>query len=319
MTIRSCRRPEPESLAVSVMDTMRTPYPANPPWVLPGPRGRRPPPGMCPDQPRESRRAPPSAAESVLPAAHPGSNDVPDPPQHTTRSKPSVPGQPSCATSTNATCQTKRTTKFLTETESPTPRPNTHPDRTTPAHQPGHPARQKHTLKTHPSQPHSCSSEGILRPREAIRLGARLGTRVVDLLGRYSNWASWAKRTEKLSFSTPSDRKTTQRACRASAVRLTTAQVAELVDGYQGGQTVYELAARFGIHRVTVSAHLHRNGVTLRRQGLDDEGVQQAVHLYEHGWSVARIGTRLGVDGGTVWAALTARGLRMRDPQGRER
>ena len=59
---------------------------------------------------------------------------------------------------------------------------------------------------------------------------------------------------------------------------------------------VYELAARFGIHRVTVSAHLHRRGVTLRHQGLDDEGVNEAIRLYEGGWSLARIGDRLGVD-----------------------
>ena len=89
--------------------------------------------------------------------------------------------------------------------------------------------------------------------------------------------------------------------------------------GYRAGQTVYELAARFGIHRVTVSTHLHRTGVTLRRQGLDDDGIQQAVGLYGQGWSVARIGTRLGVDGTTVWTALKAQGLRMRDTHRRER
>src|SRR4051812_14250193 len=72
------------------------------------------------------------------------------------------------------------------------------------------------------------------------------------------------------------------------------------VEGYRAGRTVYDLAARFGIHRVTVSAHLHRNGVTLRRQGLDDDDLRQAVSLYARDWSVARIGTRLGVDGSTV-------------------
>lgn len=91
-----------------------------------------------------------------------------------------------------------------------------------------------------------------------------------------------------------------------------------LVDAYRAGATVYELAARFGIHRVTVSAHLHRQGVTVRRQGLDDEGVAHAIRLYEDGWSLTRIGGRLDVDPTTVWTALKAQGVTMRDTHGRE-
>ena len=44
-----------------------------------------------------------------------------------------------------------------------------------------------------------------------------------------------------------------------------------------------------------------------------------AVRLYEQGWSVARIGAWLGVDGGTAWSALRARGVRMRAARGRDR
>jgi len=94
--------------------------------------------------------------------------------------------------------------------------------------------------------------------------------------------------------------------------------VTALVNGYQAGETVYELAARFGIHRATVSAHLHRQGITVRRQGLDAEGIAHAVRLYEDGWSVARIGDRLGVDGTTAWTVIKAQGTRMRDTRGRQ-
>jgi hypothetical protein len=38
-------------------------------------------------------------------------------------------------------------------------------------------------------------------------------------------------------------------------IKLSTPEVAALVDSYRAGATVYELATRFGIHRVTVSAH----------------------------------------------------------------
>lgn len=47
--------------------------------------------------------------------------------------------------------------------------------------------------------------------------------------------------------------------------RLDAASVDALVDGYVSGQTVYELAAEFGIERRTLSAHLYRRGVPMRR------------------------------------------------------
>ena len=62
------------------------------------------------------------------------------------------------------------------------------------------------------------------------------------------------------------DHSTAQR----QVVRLTEAQVDRLVEGYLGGQTVYELGRVFGIARQTVSEHLHRRGVTMRGRGLDE-------------------------------------------------
>jgi IS30 family transposase len=44
--------------------------------------------------------------------------------------------------------------------------------------------------------------------------------------------------------------------------------------------------------------------------------VDLAIQLYEQSLSVARIGRHLGVDGNTIWRALRARGVRMRDAQG---
>jgi len=141
----------------------------------------------------------------------------------------------------------------------------------------------------------------------------------LDLLRRYSNRTKWAKRLAKLPKVTTEAASDTIRIRRVTPIRLSARQVADLVEGYRAGQTVYELADHFGLHRATVSTHLHRQGVTLRRQGLDDDGIDHAVHLYEQGWSVARIGDRLGVDGGTVWSALKAQGVRLRDAHRRER
>ena len=41
----------------------------------------------------------------------------------------------------------------------------------------------------------------------------------------------------------------------------------------------------------------------MRRLGLDEHQVDLAIRLYEQGWSVARIGSHCGVNGGTVWLA----------------
>jgi DNA-binding CsgD family transcriptional regulator len=92
-----------------------------------------------------------------------------------------------------------------------------------------------------------------------------------------------------------------------------------LVDGYRAGVAVKDLAIEFGIHRTTVTQHLRRSGVALRRRGLDDQQVDQAMHLYQQGSSLARIGTRLDVDAHTIRAALRARGIPIRDTHGRDR
>lgn len=91
--------------------------------------------------------------------------------------------------------------------------------------------------------------------------------------------------------------------------RLDAASVDALVDGYLSGQTVYELAAEFGIERRTVSAHLHRRGVPIRRRGLSLAQKEEAFALRDRGWSLARIGARFDVAPGTV-----RRHLRLNDP-----
>jgi len=83
--------------------------------------------------------------------------------------------------------------------------------------------------------------------------------------------------------------------------------------------TTYELGARFGINRRTVSAILHRHGVDMRRRGLSPDQVDDAVHLYNMGWSLARIGEHLNVDPTTVLTKLRERSIPTRDTHGRPR
>jgi len=103
------------------------------------------------------------------------------------------------------------------------------------------------------------------------------------------------------------------------ARQLDTDQVQELIAGYQAGATVYELGARFGIERRTVSNLLHRHDVQMRRRGLSPNQVDDAIRLYDSGWSLARIGDHLSVDSTTVLNRLRERDIPTRDTHGRPR
>ncbi|MDQ4092147.1 MAG: hypothetical protein M3143_01630 [Actinomycetota bacterium] len=103
------------------------------------------------------------------------------------------------------------------------------------------------------------------------------------------------------------------------ARQLDADQAQEIIAGYQAGTTVYELGARFGIERRTVSNILHQHDVPMRRRGLSPDQVDDAIHLYNPGWSLARVGQHLNVDHTTVLTKLRQRGIRTRDTHGRPR
>jgi hypothetical protein len=103
------------------------------------------------------------------------------------------------------------------------------------------------------------------------------------------------------------------------ARQLDTDQTQALVQSYLAGTTTYELGARFGIDRRTVSNILHRHGVQMRRRGLSPDQVVDAIHLYKLGWSLARVGEHLDVDHTTVLTKLRERGIPTRDSHGRPR
>ena len=136
----------------------------------------------------------------------------------------------------------------------------------------------------------------------------------MDLLGCYSKRTLWTKRLQLLPDLTNGDPGNALRRRRAAATTLPAADVAALVDAYQTGATIYQLATRFKIHRMTVSQHLHRQGVTLRRCGLTDEQYAHAVRLYREGHLLARVGARLGFDAETIRQALRAHGIHIRKP-----
>jgi DNA-binding transcriptional ArsR family regulator len=141
----------------------------------------------------------------------------------------------------------------------------------------------------------------------------------VEILGGHSRWTYWTERLPNLRKHRTALPRLTPTAQPTTARRLSDDDVAELASRYEAGATVDELAARFKIHRATVSRHMDRLGIARRQRGLDDDQARAAVSLYQDGWSLARLGVRFEVEAHTVRLALVKRGVRMRDTHGRER
>jgi len=112
----------------------------------------------------------------------------------------------------------------------------------------------------------------------------------------------------------PTPRRITKR-----ARQLTGAERALLVKRYDAGATVYDLAREFTISRSTASRQLKTAGVVLRNGPLSSDEIARATELYATGLSTAAVGQQLGRDAGTVWRALKAADLPLRDIHGRER
>ena len=92
-----------------------------------------------------------------------------------------------------------------------------------------------------------------------------------------------------------------------------------LLDAYQGGATINQLAVEFGIHRTTVAGHLDRHGVPRHSEqtAWDDEILRQAAELYTTGLSLADVAHRFGVDAQTVANRFRRAGVPVRARRGR--
>ena len=96
--------------------------------------------------------------------------------------------------------------------------------------------------------------------------------------------------------------------------RLTAEQVDQLRSEYRAGASMKDLAKQWRLHRTTVAAHLRRGGVALRRQGVPDARLSEAVRLYGEGWSCQRLAERHSCDDETVRQALKRAGGPLRAP-----
>ena len=75
--------------------------------------------------------------------------------------------------------------------------------------------------------------------------------------------------------------------------RLNREDVTQLVAAYQAGARVKQLAEQFGIHRLTVSSILQREGVRLRPGGIHPDDLPEVIRLYQDGWALARLAVQV--------------------------
>lgn len=82
--------------------------------------------------------------------------------------------------------------------------------------------------------------------------------------------------------------------------RLTLEQIAQLVNDYEAGASMKELAVRWRLHRATIAIHLRKGGAILRRRGIPKANAREAIELYLQGWSCQKLAKLYHCDAETV-------------------
>ena len=88
------------------------------------------------------------------------------------------------------------------------------------------------------------------------------------------------------------------------------------MQAYEAGQSTQRIGSRYGMSKTRVATILREQGVPLRRQGLTDEQVSEAMQLYEAGQSLATLGAHFGVSHATIANVLKKHGVRLRPRPG---
>lgn len=98
---------------------------------------------------------------------------------------------------------------------------------------------------------------------------------------------------------------------------FTAAEVTVIVEQYQAGRSMNDLARQHGVHRSSILHALRRTETPLRYRGLPPDRVAEAAALYRVGWSLARLGEKYGCTDMSVAHALRQRGEEIRPRRGR--
>ena len=131
----------------------------------------------------------------------------------------------------------------------------------------------------------------------------------MELSATLSNRGPLVERLSDLGKSKTGRRRTPRLKPRKPLVRLNLEEIQDLAAAYEAGESMKELAERFGISRWTVADHLKRSGTPTRHQKMNETRVAKCIELYAAGLSLVSVGEELGVDGATVRRALLGAGI----------
>ena len=139
-----------------------------------------------------------------------------------------------------------------------------------------------------------------------------------QVLRRYSKTVKPVKRPQICSFQYGQIKHTGQGIIFPVARRISTETVDQLVSDYKSGVPTTELTGRYGLAKSSVLKLLADRGVVMRRQGLTDAEMEEAIRLYKQGLSVLDVGERIGRSSTVVWRALKKHGVALRPRNGWE-
>jgi hypothetical protein len=143
----------------------------------------------------------------------------------------------------------------------------------------------------------------------------------VEAIGRNSNLGhlckNWADLRKRISESPPRSPLSRRNKPKPRLKRFLNAQdLTDIAARYESGETTQQVGTRYCISKSRVTNILREQGVTIRRQGLNDERIREAATLYAAGRSLAWLGARYGVSHTTVAVALRRQGMQLRPRPG---
>jgi hypothetical protein len=143
----------------------------------------------------------------------------------------------------------------------------------------------------------------------------------VELIGRNSNLGHlckrWADLRKRITESPARSSLARQNGLKPRFKRFLNAQdLTDIGTRYEAGETTQQVGNRYGISKSRVTSLLREQGITIRRQGLNDEHIREAATLYADGRSLAWLGARYGISHTTVASALRRQGIQLRSRPG---
>ena len=94
--------------------------------------------------------------------------------------------------------------------------------------------------------------------------------------------------------------------------KLTDDEILQVIKDYQNGMNIYQLADKYGCHRLNISTQLKKHDVEVTTRKIDSKNISEIVHLYEGGMNTTQLAKQFGVACPTIIKYLHEKGVKMR-------